>query len=112
MQTHYPGPAGTEPAPEPDVYESKLKALPPEIGSLLIIIGVAGLLLPGPVGTPFVIAGGISIWPVSFGKVDAWFHRRFPTMYRKGMTQVERFVDDLDHRYPGSARAVTRPRGV
>lgn len=80
----------------------RLHHLPPEIGTLLLIVGVAGVLLPGPVGTPFMIAGGISLWPSALGRVDDWFRHRFPGMHRDGMKQVSRFLSDLEHRYPGS----------
>ncbi|MDR3639142.1 MAG: hypothetical protein P4L84_35380 [Isosphaeraceae bacterium] len=85
-----------------DETDLRLRTLPPEIGSLLIIVGIAGVLLPGPVGTPFLIAGGISLWPSALGRVDDWFRHRFPKTHRDGMAQVGRFLTDLDRRYPGS----------
>jgi hypothetical protein len=89
--------------PAPDDHDGlRLRKLPPEIGTLLMIVGIAGLLLPGPVGSPFVIAGGITLWPSALGRVDGWFRRRFPKAHRDGMTQIARFLDDLEHRYPGS----------
>jgi len=84
----------------------KLEALPPEIGALLVLIGILGLLLPGPVGSPFVIAGGVALWPRAFGKVDDWFERRFPRAHRGGMRQIERYLADMEKRYPGT---ISRP---
>jgi hypothetical protein len=80
----------------------RLKTLPSEIGILLIIVGIAGIALPGPVGTPFVIAGGVTLWPSAFEKVERWFQRRFPRMHQSGMEQIERYLTDLEKRYPGS----------
>ena len=57
-----------EPATEAQV---RLQKLPPEIGVLLIVVGTAGILLPGPVGSPFLVAGGIALWPSGFRKVGA-----------------------------------------
>src|SRR3954453_7292223 len=80
----------------------QLDRLPPEVGALLMVVGVAGLLLPGPVGSPFFVAGGVALWPSAFGRVEGWFRRKFPVMHRKGMEQMGRYLDDLERRYPGS----------
>lgn len=85
-------------------FERRLGSLPPEIGTLLIVVGIAGLMLPGPVGSPFVLAGGLVLWPKGFGRVEGWFERRFPAMHREGVTQIERYLTDLERRYPGSVR--------
>jgi hypothetical protein len=34
--------------------------------------------------------------------VEGWFRRRFPSIHRKGRGQIERFLSDLERRYPGS----------
>lgn len=82
----------------------KLQKLPPEIGVLLIVIGTAGVLLPGPVGSPFLVAGGVAIWPAAFRKAEDWLQRVAPGLYEEGMRQLERFLADLERRYPGSTR--------
>lgn len=82
----------------------RLEKLPPEIGVLLIVVGVAGVLLPGPVGSPFLVAGGLALWPSGFQKVEGWMQKVSPRLYREGMRQLERYLSDLEHRYPGSMR--------
>ncbi|MGD9645364.1 MAG: hypothetical protein AB7U73_06605 [Pirellulales bacterium] len=77
-----------------------LRALPPEVGAVLILFGLAGLVFPGPVGTPILIAGGIAIWPGAFGKLDRWFEQRFPRAHQAGMQHVDRFLKDFEKRYP------------
>ena len=105
LQERYPMASKPDDAPLPEADDAlHLRSLPPEVGTLLIVVGIAGLLLPGPVGSPFVIAGGISLWPSALGRVDDWFKRRFPKMHREGMGQVGRFLADLEHRYPGTLR--------
>lgn len=94
-----------EPAPEAEG-PVRLQQLPPEIGALLIIVGTAGILLPGPVGSPFLIAGGVALWPTGFRKVERWFMKVAPGMYTTGIKQIEHFLDDLERRFPGST--VTR----
>jgi hypothetical protein len=82
----------------------RLEKLPPEIGVLLIVMGVTGLLLPGPVGSPFLVAGGVALWPSAFRKVEDWLQRASPRLFEEGIRQMERFVADLERRYPGSTR--------
>jgi hypothetical protein len=82
----------------------ELEKLPPEIGVLLIVVGVAGLLLPGPVGSPFLVAGGVALWPSAFRKTEHWLQRTAPKLYDEGIRQMERFLADLERRYPGSTR--------
>ena len=87
--------------PPPDL-GARLEHLPPEIGALLMVVGIAGLVLPGPVGTPFVVAGGVALWPAAFGRVEGWFQRKFPVAHRNGMKQIDRYLNDLERRFPGS----------
>jgi hypothetical protein len=89
--------------------ELRLEKLPPEIGVLLLIIGTAGVLLPGPVGSPFLVAGGLALWPSGFRKVERWFMGVAPRMYDTGIRQIEQFLSDLERRYPGSVQTTTSP---
>jgi hypothetical protein len=78
----------------------RIRAMPKEVGVLLVVAGIGGLLLPGPIGTPFLILGGVVLWPRAFERVEIWFERRFPRMHHKSMLQIKRFLDDLERRYP------------
>jgi hypothetical protein len=73
------------------------------MGVILLSAGVIGFVLPGP-GTPALIAGGLILWPDRFAKVEGWMQRRFPDLHREGVGHVERFLSDLEKRYPGSIR--------
>lgn len=77
------------------------RALPKEVGVMLLSAGVVGFVMPGP-GTPAIIAGGLVLWPQGFGKVEGWFEQRFPQMHRTGMKHLQRYLRDLDRRYPWS----------
>jgi hypothetical protein len=79
-----------------------LGKLPPEIGMLLVLSGIAGILLPGPVGTPLLIAGGVTIWPKTFQPIERWFSRRFPKAHHEGVFQIKEFVANLQQRFPAS----------
>jgi len=92
--------------PEPTTLAA---ALPRELGVMLVSAGVIGMVLPGP-GTPALIAGGLILWPDAFGKAERWFQRRFPRTHRQGIGHINRFLSDLERRYPGSTRpAVEKP---
>ncbi len=95
-------PGAAAPTSEADV---RLQELPAEIGVLLIIVGTAGVLLPGPVGSPFLLAGGLALWPSGFRRVERWFMKVAPGMYETGIRQIEHFLSDLERRYPGSTGA-------
>jgi hypothetical protein len=81
---------------------TRIKDLPKEVGVMLMTVGVLGFVLPGVVGTPAIIAGGLVLWPKAFGKVESWFERRFPKIHRQSLYQINRYLNDLESRYPNS----------
>ncbi len=80
----------------------RVRAVPREVGILLIVSGIGGILLPGPVGTPFLILGCITLWPRAFEQTGRFFEGWFPRMHHHGVKQINRFLDDLERRYPPS----------
>lgn len=78
----------------------RLQTLPREVGVLLVTIGVMGIALPGLVGTPALLAGGLMLWPRGFRSVDTWLARRWPWLHRHGSEQLIRYLDDMERRYP------------
>ncbi len=78
----------------------RIKDLPREFGVMLVSIGALGVVLPGMMGAPALIAGGLVLWPGTFGGLEEWLRRRNPGLYHKGMQQLGRFLDDLERRYP------------
>ena len=87
-----------QPNPQPEEL-NRIKDLPKEVGVMLITAGIVGLILPGP-GTPAIIAGGLVLWPQAFGKLESWLEQSHPKVHRKGMQQINRFLSDLQKRYP------------
>ena len=77
-----------------------IQGVPKELGVLLVVGGIGGLLLPGPIGSPFLILGGVILWPAAFTRVEKCFEKRFPRLHKQGMMQITRFVTDLERRYP------------
>ena len=92
----------------PDAPTGLAETLPKELGVMLVSAGVIGFVLPGP-GTPALVAGGLILWPKGFGKVERWFQKRFPEVHRKGMGHINRFLTDLERRYPGSTGPTRGP---
>jgi hypothetical protein len=82
----------------------EIRNLPPELAVLLLSVGALGFVLPGVIGTPAIIAGGLALWPKAFGRAENWFAKRFPVVHRKSLHQMVRFLSDLDRRYPRRAR--------
>jgi hypothetical protein len=78
----------------------RIERLPPEVGAVLLAVGIAGMILPGPVGTPLFLAGGLALMPSVFGRAERWVEKRFPRLHWHGMKNVNRFVDDLEKRFP------------
>jgi hypothetical protein len=56
--------------------------------------------MPGPIGTPFLIMGGLVLWPSAFERIEACLGRRFPKLHHQTLIQMNRFLADLDRRYP------------
>jgi len=78
----------------------RIRAMPKEVGILLIVAGIGGILLPGPVGTPFLVLGGVVLWPRAFQCLEGFLERRFPRFHHQSMLQITRFINDLERRYP------------
>ena len=78
--------------PPQEEMEDRLAALPKEVGVLLVTIGAMGVVLPGIVGTPALLAGGLLLW----------LQRKCPKILRHGAAQLIRYLDDLERRYPTS----------
>lgn len=77
--------------------------MPRDVGVMLLTVGLAGVVLPGIIGLPFMLAGGVILMPKTTQKlkrklgVDNTPHGEFADR------QINRFLDDLDRRYPGIA---------
>ena len=78
----------------------RLQYMPREIGVLLVSIGVLGMVLPGMVGAPALLAGGLMLWPRGFRSVNGWIRRHFPRVHDNGVEQLLRYLDDMEKRYP------------
>jgi hypothetical protein len=78
----------------------RIRTMPTEVGVLLIVAGIGGILLPGPVGTPFLVLGAFMLWPRAFEGLEIFMEKRFPRVHHESVRQIKRFLDDLERRYP------------
>ena len=92
--------AGSKHCSDDDPIYARFRKLPPEVGAVMLGAGAVGLVLPGPIGAPLLIAGGLVLMPKTFSKLGNCVHRRFPRAFEAGMKYVDRFVDDFERRFP------------
>jgi hypothetical protein len=89
----------SEPAEDQPVV-LRIDQLPRDVGWLLVYVGVLGVVLPGIIGTPFLIAGGAVLVPGGPKLLMRWAGRNPPRLVHASMKQISRLVDDLERRYP------------
>jgi hypothetical protein len=82
----------------------RIEELPREAGWALVTAGVIGLVAPGVVGFPFVVAGAVVLTPGGPRKLAHWASRKPRKYAHAALRQICRLVDDLERRYP-KARA-------
>lgn len=80
--------------------ENRIRKLPKDVGWLLFTAGIMGLIVPGVIGTPFLVLGSLMIWPWSQARAEKWLAGDSPRVFRGSMKQINRFLDDLERRYP------------
>ena len=87
----------SEPAQDESAFHEltpvRVERLPKEAGWMLITAGVVGLVVPGVLGTPFLLAGAVVLAPGGSKLLSRWAGH-------SAMRQIGRFLDDLERRYP------------
>ncbi|MGD9647952.1 MAG: hypothetical protein AB7U73_19730 [Pirellulales bacterium] len=78
----------------------RISKLPTELGVMLVGLGVMGVVLPGMVGIPLIVTGGVALMPRTCAPVERWFEARFPAAYKEGLRYVDRFLNDFYKRFP------------
>ena len=69
-------------------------------GSMLVIAGLIGVIVPGVVGAPILAVGVLAMTPYGRRKLARWQRGRAPKAIHVALRQIDRFMDDLDRRYP------------
>jgi hypothetical protein len=86
----------------------RIENLPREAGWALITAGVIGVIAPGILGWPFVVAGAFVLAPGGTQRLARWAGRKPRKHAHAALRQICRLVDDLERRYP-SVRADAPP---
>ena len=64
--------------------------------------GLIGVAAPGVLGLDMVALGALILWPGNRRRLNRWLacHHTAPRILRGSMKQVDRFLADLEARYP------------
>ncbi len=82
----------------------RIQKLPRDVGWLLVTAGVVGVVMPGVLGVPFLALGGLILLPGTNRRAERWLSGHSPKIFKGSMRQINRFLDDLDRRYPRSGK--------
>ena len=88
---------------------AKIEHLPRDVGWLLICAGALGVMLPGAIGFPFVIAGTAVVAARRPMRLTRWIGRNPPKLVQRGLRRISRMLDDLERRYPSIANNAAGP---
>jgi hypothetical protein len=78
----------------------RIANVPRDVGWLMISVGVIGVVLPGIIGTPFLVAGVAVLAPGGPQLLIDWVRRNPKAAALVGVKQMGRWLDDLERRYP------------
>lgn len=77
----------------------RIKRLPPSVGVTLMTAGAFGAVLPGSMGAPLILAGGMVLAPRLFQRLDDVVKDKFPQVRHHGLRMLDRFLDDYERRW-------------
>lgn len=84
-----------------DPLAGRIQRMPGDVGWMLFGVGFAGFVAPGVFGLPFMVAGGMILWPKTTQKLQKLFGKPAAgPADAPGTKQILRFLDDLERRYP------------
>jgi hypothetical protein len=85
----------------------RIEHFPREFGWLMVYVGVLGVVLPGIIGFPFLIAGGAVVMPGGRKWLSRWVSRKPGPLVRASLKQITRMIDDIERRYPSVPGAMS-----
>lgn len=83
----------------------RIQKLPHDVGWLLVTAGVVGVVMPGVIGVPFLVLGGLILMPATNQRAEHWLSGHSPKLFKGSIRQINRFLDDLERRYPRSEKS-------
>jgi hypothetical protein len=78
----------------------RIANVPRDVGWMMVTVGVLGVILPGIIGTPFLVAGIAVLVPEGSQRLTRWVRRNPNWVVHTGLKQMGRWLDDLERRYP------------
>jgi hypothetical protein len=79
----------------------RIANVPRDVGWLMVSVGVLGVILPGLIGTPFLVAGIAVLAPGGPQLLTRWAAESRPKgVVLTSLKQMARWLDDLERRYP------------
>lgn len=83
---------------------SKLDGMPRDLGIVLIVLGVVGIAIPGPIppGASFVLLGIVFLRPGLVARFAGPLAARCPRVFRLLIGFVDDLRTGLERRYPGA----------
>ena len=94
-------PSGTRSQSGPEISDFvDIGQLPRDVGWLLFGVGFAGFVAPGVFGLPFMVGGGMILWPKTTRRLYGLLGDEPPKAMNTGVKQILRFLNDLEKRYP------------
>jgi hypothetical protein len=90
----------------PGALETSVRGLPRETGVALVVVGAAGVMIPGPMppGARLLGAGLVILWPRLPRGFEGWLRGRFPKLHRRLVAMNEGLRAGPKRLYPGSVR--------
>jgi len=85
----------------------RIEHLPTDVGWLLIWVGTLGVILPGIIGVPLLVAGAAVVLPGGRKWLIRWAGHKPPKFVHASMKQIGRMLDQMDRRYPPLKRKRT-----
>jgi hypothetical protein len=78
----------------------RIANVPPDVGWMMVSMGILGVILPGIIGTPFLVTGIAVLAPGGPPLLVRWVRRNPNWVVLTGLKQMGRWLDDMERRYP------------
>ena len=95
-----PGGAATDGTAIDEETLLRIANVPRDVGWMMVTVGVLGVILPGIIGAPFLVAGIAVLAPEGPQRLTRWVRRNPNRVVHTGLKQMGRWLDDLERRYP------------
>ena len=78
----------------------RIEHLPRDVAWMLVYVGLLGVVPPGVIGIPFLVAGTAVLLPGGPQRLSRWVGKKPRPAVHASMKQIGRMLNDLERRYP------------